>query len=169
MHSTERTSLLQWPSRTHDWGGAAPAWSTRRRRDRPRRCAFPGAVLKKGRSTCRSLDDLPGPSSQDSMTDETANTAAPTLPRPPPPPFHAGRALGAAASLREAAPFALRTVGAACGADLAVLWWEDQAFERLRRLATWRPFTSVDERVVRLDGRDHLRVGEDVPGRVWES
>ena len=35
--------------------------------------------------------------------------------------------------------------------------------------ATWRPFTSVDDRVVRLDGREHLRIGEDVAGRVWES
>jgi hypothetical protein len=83
--------------------------------------------------------------------------------------FDASRALGAAASLRDVAPAALRAVGAACDADLAVLWWEDHAFERLRRIVTWRPFTSVDDRVVRLDGREHLCIGEDVPGRVWES
>jgi diguanylate cyclase (GGDEF)-like protein/PAS domain S-box-containing protein len=104
------------------------------------------------------------------MTDDFAHTAEPTHPRRPLAALSdASLALGAAASLRDAAPDALRTVGAACGADLAVLWWEDPAFERLRRAATWRPFTSVDDRVVRLDVREHLRIGEDVPGRVWES
>ena len=102
------------------------------------------------------------------MSDDSAYTAEPTHPRRPLAAlFDASRALGAAASLLDAAPAALRAVGDACDADLAVLWWEDRAFERLRRVGTWRPFTTVDDRVVRLDGREHVRIGEDVPGRVW--
>ena len=104
------------------------------------------------------------------MSDDSAYTVEPTPPRRPLTALvDASRALGAAASLLDAAPSALRAVGGACDADLAVLWWEDRAFERLRRIATWRPFTTVDDRVVRLDGREHVRIGEDVPGRVWET
>src|SRR5947207_3080672 len=81
----------------------------------------------------------------------------------------AGRGLSASSSLQEAVPDALRTVCAACGVDLGALWWVDPGLDRLRRMSTWRPFTPVDERVARLDVREYLDRGQDVPGRVWES
>jgi diguanylate cyclase (GGDEF)-like protein/PAS domain S-box-containing protein len=80
-----------------------------------------------------------------------------------------GRSLSGASSLQDAVPGALRTVCEACEVDLGVLWWVDPALDRLRRMTTWRPFTPVDERVARLDAREHLDRGQDVPGRVWES
>src|SRR2546428_997306 len=80
-----------------------------------------------------------------------------------------GRSLSGASSLQDAVPDALRTVCEACELDLGVLWWVDPALDRLRRMTTWRPFTPVDERVARLDAREHLDRGQDIPGRVWES
>ena len=166
-HSTEQVSCLRWPRRTHVRAGLRHHGEPAGRCDAEGRFAEPR--LKKERSRCRSLDICPA-FPQESMSDDSAYTAEPTPPRRPLAAlFDASRALGAAASLLDAAPSALRAVGGACDADLAVLWWEDRAFERLRRVATWRPFTTVDDRVVRLDGREHVRIGEDAPGRVWES
>ncbi len=104
------------------------------------------------------------------MTEDVEPKAESTLPgRPLAALAGVCRALGAAGSLEAGAPGALRAVAEACEADLAVLWWADPARERLRRMATWRPVTTVDDRVARLDAREHLGPAQDVPGRVWES
>jgi diguanylate cyclase (GGDEF)-like protein/PAS domain S-box-containing protein len=104
------------------------------------------------------------------MTQDIEPKAESTLPgRPLAALADACRALSQAGTLQAGAPKALRAVCEACDADLGVLWWADPALERLRRMTTWRPFTAVDRRVARLDAREHLGLGQDVPGRVWES
>ena len=105
-----------------------------------------------------------------SMTEDVEPKAESTHPGGRWPPWPACARRSGAAGIAEAGRAgALRAVGEACEADLAVLWWADPASGAPAPHATWRPSPRWTTGWCAWTPASTCASAQDVPGRVWES
>jgi signal transduction histidine kinase len=79
-----------------------------------------------------------------------------------------GRVLAEAATLADAAPRILRTIGESEGWAFGAIWRKDPANARLRSIEVWSAPEAAVAEVERMTRELSFGPGEGLPGQVWE-